>query len=826
MIKYLGSLLFLLGLSTAFMANGGETPPLPENRGLPFFDHILNLFEQKVNNSLAFKYHTAMINPGIEAAATGTIDAKLGITRRNDNETFTMSLTHLTASTTYQLSVFVGDNVGATNVTAITTDSSGSFFAVYFVGRNVRGGTPMPAGMHPIHGMRELSVVNAKSQVVLRADLVDPDALKYQATLNMHNPGFVPTASGSMRIRANPFNVELQLTAKNLRPLTDYMFLVNGISYKTVTSNIVGRLKFAVNDSVLDVFDIRTIALTDKSGNNVVLVLFPGIGNGIIPLHSTIPAVTATSPVANATGVALNATVSAAFNEGMDPSTITVSTFTLSQGGSIYSGTVTYDTATVTATFTPANNLAPNTTYTATLTTGVADLGGNALPANFTWSFTTAPTIPANPIVISTDPANLATGVAVNKQITATFNEAMDPTTINTATFLLSQTVSGAVTSNGNVTFSSVTATFVSPLQLLPNTSYTATITTGAKDPLGHALLSNYTWTFTTGADNVAPAVTSTGPSNLARGVALDRRITANFSEAMDPLTINAATFTLVQSVSGISSNGSVAYSGTTATFTPPSNLSPNTSYTATITTGAKDPSGNALANNFSWTFSTGTVTAQPAIALGATSNFAILAAAGVTNTAGNTLTRINGDIGVNPAGPVTGFVAGTLNGTIYQGAPVASQAQSDLLAAYNDGKNRSANSQAVAGDLSLIPGGTYTAGLYTSQTSIAITLADITLDAQGDSNAVFIFQSGSSFTVDTNRKVLLAGGAKASNVYWQVGSSATLNVGASVKGNILANTSITMQTGASLEGRALAGAVAPSGAVTVDGSTITQPAP
>ena len=606
MIKRLSSVVLLLGLSFPFAASGADSPPIPESRGLPFFDHILSLFEQKVNNSVIFRYHTAMANPGVEAKATGSVDGKLNITRRIDNEIFTVALSNLLPTTVYQLNVFIGDNVNSTNATTITTDATGSFFAIYVFGRRVRGGVPMPSAMHPIHGLRELDVVNAKSQVVLRADLVDPDSLKYQATLRMHNPGFLPTASGSMRIRANPTNVELQLTAMNLRPLTDYMFLVNGITYKTVTSNLIGRMKFIVNDSTLDVFDIRTIALTDKAGINVVLVIFPGSDNGIIPAHNTVPAVVSTNPASGATGVPINATVNATFNEGMDPSTFTTSTFTLTQGASSFAGTVTYVNATATATFTPANNLSTNTTYTATITTGVADLGGNILPTAYSWNFTTSPTA-VMPIVISTDPANLATGVAVNKQITATFNEAMNPATINTSTFLLMQTVSGTITTNGNVTFSGTTATFAAPSQLLPNTSYTATITTGAKDLAGNALVSNYSWSFTTGANIIPPTVTATVPANQATGVALNSQINATFSEAMDPTTINTATFTLVQTVSGVSSNGSVTYSGTTAAFMPPSNLSPNISYTATITTGAKDPSGNALASNFVWSFTTGT---------------------------------------------------------------------------------------------------------------------------------------------------------------------------------------------------------------------------
>jgi hypothetical protein len=216
----------VLVLSIAFAASGADSRPIPESRGI--FDQFLNLFEQK-GNTLAVKYRTAMTNPGVEATATGSVDGKLSITQRADNEILKVSLANLLPTTAYQLNVFIGDDVNSTNAASITTDATGAFLGIYVLGRSVRGGIPLPSALHPIHGLRELDVVNAGSQVVLRADLANPDSLKYQATLQMQNTGFVPAASGSMRIRANTTaNVKLQLTAKNLQPLTDYMFLVNG----------------------------------------------------------------------------------------------------------------------------------------------------------------------------------------------------------------------------------------------------------------------------------------------------------------------------------------------------------------------------------------------------------------------------------------------------------------------------------------------------------------------------------------------------------------------------------------------------------------------
>jgi hypothetical protein len=119
-----------------------------------------------------------------------------------------------------------------------------------------------------------------------------------------------------------------------------------------------------------------------------------------------------------------------------------------------------------------------------------------------------------------------------------------------------------------------------------------------------------------------------------------------------------------------------------------------------------------------------------------------------------------------------------------------------------------------VAGNLG---GQTLTPGLYKSTSTLAISSGDLTLDAQGDANAVFIFQMGSSFTSTVGRQIILAGGAKAANIFWQVGSSATLGTGSVFKGNILALASITVTTGAAVEGRLLAR----TGAVTLDANVV-----
>src|SRR5207248_3859840 len=175
---------------------------------------------------------------------------------------------------------------------------------------------------------------------------------------------------------------------------------------------------------------------------------------------------------------------------------------------------------------------------------------------------------------------------------------------------------------------------------------------------------------------------------------------------------------------------------------------------------------------------------------------------------------RVNGRLGLSPGTAVTGFPPGTVNGTIHAGDPAAAQAQLALTTAYNDAAGRTEGATAVAGNLG---GQTLTPGLYKSTSSLEISSGDLTLDAQGDPNAVFIFQMGSTLVTTVGRQVILSGGAQAANVFWQVGSSATLGTGSVFKGNILALASITVTTGATVEGRLLAR----TAAVTLDSNII-----
>jgi hypothetical protein len=530
----------------------------------------------------------------------------------------------------------------------------------------------------------------------------------------------------------------------------------------------------------------------------------------------------------------INRKITAAFTKAMNPLTINTATF-LVTGISPVTGTVVWDATNNIALFKPSSNLAPDAIYTATITTSAQDTSGNPLASNFSWSFESCLIADATaPTVSSTVPANTAAAVPINGKITATFSEGMDSTTLTATTFLLTgpgtTPVTGTVTYAGNA---GAIATFTPASNLSPSTLYTAKITAGAMDLAGNALagggVAPNPWTFTTGtaADLAPPTITSTVPANIATGVGINQAVNATFSKAMDPTTISTATFT-VTGPGATPVTGTVAYDvpSHVATLTPTTNLAPSTTYTATIS-GVKDVAGNALATGAApnpWTFTTGTATTgQAPVNLRSASTFAVIATSSISSTGS---VQVNGDVGLHP-GTSQGIPPAQVNGTIHVNDPQVVQAQADLLAAYNDAVSRSTNSQTLPGNLG---GLTFAPGLYTNSTSVLISGAgpgnNVTLDAGGDANGVFIFKMGSTLTTGPGSQVILAGGAQAKNVFWQVGSSATIDTTTAFEGNILAAVSITLNTGAVVQGRMFAGSAGGAASVTVNAASITVPAP
>ena len=425
------------------------------------------------------------------------------------------------------------------------------------------------------------------------------------------------------------------------------------------------------------------------------------------------------------------------------------------------------------------------------------------------------------PTVTSVAPPNGAVGACPNTIVTATFSKAMNPATINDTTFTL--TGPGPTSVGGVVTYNAAnnTAIFTPSNTLALNTLYTATITTGAKDTFGNALATDFVWSFTTGATtclNGPPTVTSVNPPDGANGTCPNTVVVATFSEAMNPSTINTTTFTL-RAPGNVAVAGTVTYDapGHVATFTPTNPLALSTLYTATITTGAQDLFGNPLASNFVWTFTTSATACQGGPPVGTACSFGILAGSTATNI--GVATFVTGDSGVWPGSAITGFTPSNYSGTIHAADAIAQTAQGDLTVAYNYAAG-AAGGVVLSAD---IGGQTLPAGVYkttSAQPSLGIT-GNLTLDGGGDPNAVWIFQIVSTLTTaSTNSQVILINGANAHNVFWQVGSSATLGTSTTFAGTIMAQSSVTLTTSAVLNGRALAR----TGAVSLDSNPVNVP--
>jgi hypothetical protein len=408
----------------------------------------------------------------------------------------------------------------------------------------------------------------------------------------------------------------------------------------------------------------------------------------------------------------------------------------------------------------------------------------------------------------------------------------------------------GTTPVNGSVKYLGTTAVFYPTVSLAASTTYTATVTTGVKDLAGDAMAVAKVWSFTTGltTDTTSPTVNSTVPANAVTGVPLNTSANVTFNKAMDPITFTSTTFTLMQGTTSVA--GSINFSGTTALFRPSSNLSANTVYTATVTTGVKDLSSNALAGNYTWSFTTGTAaSAGPAaVNLGTAGNYTILAETAITSTltAGTTIT---GDIGISPAAAsyITGFtlaldgagspvgcfsttlgspaprVTGKVYAADYNGAcPTPANlttAVGDMMIAFTDAAGRTIpdHTELGAGDIS---GLTLAPGLYKWGTGVLVN-TDVTLS--GAPNDVWIFQISGDLTVANGAHIVLAGGALPKNIFWQVdgGTGVAIGTTANFEGVILASKAITLNTGATGHGRLLART-----AVTLDSNAFTQPAP
>jgi len=448
------------------------------------------------------------------------------------------------------------------------------------------------------------------------------------------------------------------------------------------------------------------------------------------------------------------------------------------------------------------------------------------------------------PTVIAIAPKNNVVNVSRNiRTITAEFSLPMDASTLPTASFTLSKGTPAVLETGGAVSYANKMAELT--LATLPildaNTVYTATVSTAATSIDGVALASDYVWSFTTGlvADLTKPTVLSTSPRNGDLNISIKKIVTATFSKEMRPSSITAtapSTFTLIDTNTSLNVDGNVSYSvvNKISSFKPVANLTADTNYTAKITTVAEDLDGNTMLNDYNWTFATAAASVLvELVPLAQASTYGIAATAGVTNTLTTPNTQIDGNVVLNPldqCNAVTvdnaggfglcGGAAPAINGTVvtitYPDTVTAQNITDDLRAAYLSitPANMPGGTSIAAGTTLGAPIGNalvegdnlFYTGVYTSNTSILIT-GDLTIDAQDDPNATFVFQSASTVGTAPTARILLVNGAKASNIWWQAGSDATLQTNTTWNGNILAYRDVTMKTGTSSCGRLFAGA-------------------
>ncbi|MEX0986960.1 MAG: ice-binding family protein [Bacteroidales bacterium] len=328
--------------------------------------------------------------------------------------------------------------------------------------------------------------------------------------------------------------------------------------------------------------------------------------------------------------------------------------------------------------------------------------------------------------------------------------------------------------------------------------------------------------------DETTPEIISTSPLNNAVDVARNDVVQVTFSEAMDPSTINATSFTVKNGTLNVT--GVVTYSGTEATFTPSGPFGASEDYSATITTSAKSLLGMSLADKHVWSFTTGGTTADiQGVDLGSAVNYVILSKTAINNSGTSAVT---GDLGLSPA--ATSYITGLaltdftgyatsaqVTGKVFASdmadpTPIAlTTAVENMITAYNDAAGRSETDFLELGTGN-IGGKTLTPGIYKWTNTVTIP-SDVTIS--GSSTDVWIFQIAEDLTMSSAVNITLSGGALPENIFWQVAGQVTLGTNAHFEGVILSMTGITLQTGASVNGRLLA-----QTAVVLDSNAVTKP--
>ncbi|PKP10505.1 MAG: hypothetical protein CVU08_13555 [Bacteroidetes bacterium HGW-Bacteroidetes-3] len=546
-------------------------------------------------------------------------------------------------------------------------------------------------------------------------------------------------------------------------------------------------------------------------------------------IDTVCPLVISTNPDNLATDVPVNQIITATFNEKMSPASITEASFTVGDDVALIDGTVTYTDST--AVFTPSSLLDLDTEYTGTITTLAKDIRGNYIQEDYVWTFTTVLTVENFSVNLSPSPTlgGVTTGSGQFDEgslitITATPNVGytFDNWTENEVVVSTSANYEFILTGN---------RTLVANYSLIPGTQFD--VNTSALPIAGGT--TNGSGSFDAGTDVTVTATANTGYSFVNWTVAgVEVSTNATYTFALGANTTLVANFEVVNtfSLNVTAAHGTVVKNPDNLTYnngdiveltaTPDSGYEFN-SWSGDAT-GSNNPltvtmNGNKnITANFYLIAATGSYPAG--VVLGSAGDFAILGGSGVSNT--GTSTVITGDVGSFPTATINGLLPSNVIGTLYTSAdPIVGLAKDALTVAYNDAQSRSLDAISLPGQLG---GLTLAPGLYvnSSTSGISGTGANgiLTLDAGGDANAVWIFKMGSTLITDAGTSIVLAGGANAANIYWSVGTSATLGTNSIFYGNILADQAITLTTGAVLNGRALTRIAQ----VTLDSNIVTKP--
>ena len=630
-----------------------------------------------------------------------------------------------------------------------------------------------------------------------------------------------------------------------------------------------------------------------------LVVLFAGCREDeFVEVVGVCPLVMATDPVNGFNSAPYEKNLTATFNEKMNPSTITSSSFLLQLGPVFLAGTVSYVDST--ALFKPTVPLLPLTTYTATIKKTVRDVRGNFMQYDYVWTFTTMPYLTLLPLPVlggvvtgagayaigstvtaSATPNSLYTftnwtdnGLEVsnsssyqflmtgNKILTANFSpvvagklavnlssspaaggistgqgsySAGEMVTVNAYPNSLyifdNWTESGVIVSSSSNYQFNLTAnrTLVANYSLIPVSQFALILssspkvggTTNGSGAFSALTIVTIIATSNTGYNFVnwtEGGVVISTLTNFTFQIKANRALVANYTPIVYSVGVSSLPI-----LGGITSGGGSFNSGTSVTVTAVPNVGfkfTNWTEGATVVSTNVNYQFNINGNRILVANYSANIPplATIAINLGCTSTFSILAGSTITST-GPTI--INGDIGLSAGTALVGFPPGIINGTQQITTPDAASAKICLTSAFVDGQSRSLNSVSLPGQLG---GLTLAPGLYTNSSTSGISGTGangiLTLDAQGNANAVWIFLIGSTLTTDPATSIVLAGGAKAKNIFWIVGTSATLGTTSVFYGNILADQSISLKTGSVLNGRALARI----GAVSLDACIVNIP--